>query len=106
MISNYKSNTTLNCQHILTTFKWWHISKFFGGRTGAASLYYKVDRSKGEEIRYVDVTSEYPWTNKYETYPVGHPTIITNPDQNITNYYGIAKIGVLPPHNLFQPVLP
>ena len=27
---------------------------FFGGRTGAASLYYKVDRSKGEEIRYVD----------------------------------------------------
>ena len=80
---------------------------FFGGRTGAASLYYKVDRSKGEEIRYVDVTSEYPWTNKYGTHPVGHPTIITNPeDQNITNYYGIAKIDVLPPYNLFHPVLP
>ena len=80
---------------------------FFGGRTGATSLYSKVDRSKGEEIRYVDVTSEYPWTNKYGTYPVGHPTIITNPeDQNITNYYGIAKIDVLPPYNLFHPVLP
>lgn len=33
---------------------------FFGGRTGAALLYYKADETQGEEIRYVDVTSEYP----------------------------------------------
>ena len=71
---------------------------FFGGRTGAASLYAKVDESQGEEIRYVDVTSEYPWVNKYGTYPIGHPRIITNPDdQDISHYYGIAKVDVLPP---------
>ena len=28
-----------------------------------------------EEIRYIDVTSEYPNVNKYGTYPVGHPDI-------------------------------
>ena len=28
-----------------------------------------------EEISYIDVTSEYPYVNKYGTYPVGHPDI-------------------------------
>ena len=36
---------------------------FFGGRTNAATLYYKA--TEGEQIRYVDVTSLYPWVNKY-----------------------------------------
>lgn len=36
---------------------------FFGRSTGAASLYYMVDENKGEQIRYVDVRSEYPWLN-------------------------------------------
>lgn len=43
---------------------------FFGGRTGAAKLYHKVDETKGEQIRYVDVTSLYPFINKYGTYPL------------------------------------
>lgn len=79
---------------------------FFGGRTGAASLYYKVDESKGEQIRYVDVTSEYPWVNKYGTYPVGHPSIITHPEDQKMSYYGMAKVDILPPYDLFNPVLP
>lgn len=33
---------------------------FFGGRTGAVSLYRQADDTQGEEIRYVDVTPEYP----------------------------------------------
>ena len=37
---------------------------FFGGRTGAVSLYHKV--GSGEEIHYMDVTSLYPWgTRKF-----------------------------------------
>ena len=35
---------------------------YFGGRTGALALH-AVAR-EGEEIRYVDVTSLYPWMNK------------------------------------------
>ena len=80
---------------------------FFGGRTGAASIYKKVNEKQGEEIRFVDVTSEYPWVNKYGTYPVGHPTIFFEPDvQDITHYFGIACVDVLPPFSLFNPVLP
>ena len=80
---------------------------FFGGRTNAVSLYAKTDQSKGEQIRYVDVTSLYPWVNKYGEYPTGHPEIITNPEnQDLSSYFGIAKVTILPPFELYHPVLP
>lgn len=50
---------------------------FFGGRTGAIALHSVA--KEGEEIRYVDFTSLYPWVNKHCSYPIGHPSIITNP---------------------------
>jgi len=38
---------------------------------------------------------------------VGHPNIIVNPtDQDIHNYFGMAKVDVLPPYELYHPVLP
>lgn len=37
---------------------------FFGGRTNAAKLHHKCQ--DGEKIRYLDVTSEYPYVNKYK----------------------------------------
>ena len=78
---------------------------FFGGRTGAVALH--AVASEEEEIRYVDVTSLYPWVNKNARYPIGHPTILTQPrDQNVTSYFGIALVDILPPANLFHPVLP
>ena len=46
---------------------------FFGGRRGAVALH--AVASEGEEIRYVDVTSLYPWVNKNFPYPIGHPLI-------------------------------
>ena len=62
---------------------------------------------EGEEIRYVDVTSLYPWVNKNCTYPIGHPQIITQPDdQSIHSYFGLALVDILPPARLFHPVLP
>ena len=80
---------------------------FFGGRTNAATLYHKAHEKLGEQIRYVDVTSLYPFINKYGKYPVGHPEIITHPeDQNIYSYFGLAKVDVLPPYHLYHPVLP
>lgn len=77
---------------------------FFGGRTNAVKLHYTA--KEDEKIQYYDFTSLYPWTNKYCRYPVGHPTIITNDFQDISNYFGLAKIKVLPPRKLYHPVLP
>ena len=78
---------------------------FFGGRTGAVALH--AVAGEGEEIRYIDITSLYPWVNKTQMYPIGHPTIITQPvDQSINSYFGLALVDILPPTGLYHPVLP
>jgi len=78
---------------------------FFGGRTNAVKLHHKVD--EGETIEYYDFTSLYPWTNKYCRYPIGHPTVLTeNLDVDISKYFGLAKVKILPPRGLYHPVLP
>ena len=80
---------------------------FFGGRTNAVKLHHMAERRLGEKIKYIDVTSLYPWVNKNKTYPVGHPVVIVNPDDpDIHHYFGMAKVDILPPHNLYHPVLP
>ena len=77
---------------------------FFGGRTNAVKLHYKA--KEDEKIQYYDFTSLYPWTNKYCRYPVGHPTIITSDFRDVSDYFGLAKIKVLPSRKLYHPVLP
>jgi len=77
---------------------------FFGGRTGAVSLY--ANTQGDEEIHYADVTSLYPWVNKTQEYPLDHPEIITQPRQSLNEYFGLAKVDILPPTKLFHPVLP
>ena len=47
---------------------------FFGGRTDVVQLHRTA--VTGEEIRYYDYTSFYPWVNKIARYPVGHPELI------------------------------
>ena len=77
---------------------------FFGGRTGAVALHHQA--GPGENI-YVDVTSLYPWVNKTARYPLGHPTIYYEPDdQDLDSYFGIALVTILPPRGLYHPVLP
>ena len=77
---------------------------FFGGRTNAVKLNHRV--TGPEKIKYMDVTSLYPWVNKTGTYPVGHPDIIVNPvDQDIHSYFGLASVDILPPYELYHPVL-
>ena len=45
--------------------------------------------------------------NKNARYPIGHPTIITQPRiQDIASYFGIASVDILAPAELFHPVLP
>ncbi|XP_046569532.1 uncharacterized protein LOC124277858 [Haliotis rubra] len=77
---------------------------FFGGRTNASKLFYETEEK--ENILYMDFTSLYPWVNKYGQYPVGHPQIITRDFKSLEQYFGIAKVKILPPRGLYHPVLP
>ncbi|XP_044594829.1 uncharacterized protein LOC123272194 [Cotesia glomerata] len=90
---------------------------FFGGRTGNAKTYYDVKQDKNgkdiEKIKYVDVCSLYPWVLKRGYFPIGHPTVYVGKECNtlcvnndISKVEGLIKCRVLPPRNLFHPVLP
>lgn len=77
----------------------------FGGRTGAACLYAKAE--EGKDIKYEDVTTLYPWVNKYKENPVRFPLIYSNPrDQSIHHYFGVALVDVLASERLYHPLLP
>ena len=78
---------------------------FFGGRTNAVKLWCDV-KETAKKIKYVDYTSLYPWVNKYGVYPIGHPTIITQDFDDVKNYFGLIKCDILPPRDLYHPVLP
>ena len=78
---------------------------FCGGRTSAVKLYHQV--TPHQKIHYIDVTSLYPWVNKTSVYPKGHPTFITHPGHtDIHQYFGLIQCQILPPRELYHPVLP
>ncbi|XP_063418064.1 uncharacterized protein LOC134700765 [Mytilus trossulus] len=77
---------------------------FSGGRTEAFKLYHEA--KDGEQIKYYDVTSLYPFINKTGKVVLGHPTIITENFDDISKYEGLIKCCVQPPHGLHIPVLP
>ncbi len=74
---------------------------FYGGRTETFKMW-----SKDGPIVYHDVTSLYPWVNSTMMYPIGHPQIILSDFKNISEYFGIVKCKILPPQDLYLPVLP
>ncbi len=74
---------------------------FFGGRTEA----FKLTCSEGA-MGYEDVTSLYPWVNFWMRYPIGHPEVVTHKFKSLDEYFGIVKCSVLPPKDLYIPVLP
>ena len=86
---------------------------FFGGRTGNIVKMYKC--RNGEKINYVDVCSLYPYICKRGRYPIGHPKLYVGEKEcrefvgspyNINKIDGLVKCDVLPPRNLFHPILP
>ena len=77
----------------------------FGGRTNAVKLYHEV--SGDQEIKYADICSLYPFVNKYREYPIGHPKILSQEQIGpVEQYRGLIKCQVLPPQDLWMPVLP
>ena len=77
---------------------------FFGGRTN--NLFFNYICRENEIIRYLDVTSLYPSVLVKNEYPIGHPDIINEFPNKDLNYFGFIKCKVLPPQNLYIPVLP
>ena len=78
---------------------------FCGGRTNAVKLYHHVTPT--QKIHYIDVTSLYPWVNKTCVYPKGHPHITSTPGHtDIHQYFGLIQCQILPPRELYHPVLP
>ena len=78
---------------------------FFGGRTNAIKLYHKVQND--EQIHYSDMISLYPCASLECEYPIGQPELIDQPrTTDISRYYGLVKCKILPPYELYHPVLP
>ncbi|KAG5889399.1 hypothetical protein JTB14_018273 [Gonioctena quinquepunctata] len=78
---------------------------FYGGRTGNTFEYYKAQND--EKIKYVDVCSLYPWVCKYGKFPVGHPKVYVGSEcPTLSSVSGLIRCKVLPPRELFHPVLP
>lgn len=100
--------TYLNTLPILNSLPLEPRNAFFGGRTGNAKTYHKCEE-EGESIQYVDVCSLYPYVCKRGHYPLGHPTVHVGDRvcrELGLNVNGILKCKVLPPLNLYHPVLP
>ena len=91
--------------------RWLHVDPlqpceaFYGGRTNALRLHYAADVATGERIRYFDFCSLYPYINKYGRYACGAPRKLRGSDIP-ERVEGLLKCRVLPPRNLYIPVLP
>ncbi|KAK5645174.1 hypothetical protein RI129_006475 [Pyrocoelia pectoralis] len=82
---------------------------FYGGRTGCTKLKYTT--KEGEKIKYVDVCSLYPYICKYGRFPLKHPEVFVGEEcKNFIDKngipHGVIKCSILPPQNLYHPVLP
>ena len=78
---------------------------FFGGRTNAIKFHHKVQEN--EKIHYSNMILLYPCANLEYDYPIGHPEFIDQPKTtDISRYYGLVKCKILPPYELYHPVLP
>ena len=77
---------------------------FYGGRVDAMRLFYEV--AENERIMMFDFTSLYPFCNKNNSYPVGHPKIITDNFKDASEYFGLIKCEILAPKNLYHALLP
>ena len=74
----------------------------FGGRCEAFYLIKQIPN----EAFYDDVVSLYPSVQKMKHFPKGHAKQIVKPKEFDNTWFGLIKTKILPPRNLFIPVLP
>ena len=78
----------------------------YGGRTECFKRYVKcTDKQK---IFYFDVVSLYPTVNSLDDYAVGFKKYVNVHPNDILNdkFIGLVKCDVIPPKDLYKPVLP
>jgi hypothetical protein len=78
---------------------------FYGARTEVFKIH--TEAASHQQIKYQDYCSLYPFIMKNRDLPLGHATIITSDfKKTIDDYFGIIKLKILPPQDLYIPVLP
>ena len=77
---------------------------FFGGRVNSTKFIYET--GDDEKVHYLDFCSLYPFILKTRPMPIFTPRVITEDFASLDQYFGLAKVKVLPPTNLYIPVLP
>ena len=77
-----------------------------GGRTEAFKSHVKCNEH--QKIFYLDVVSLYPTVNALDDYAVGFRKYVDITVEDIVNdkFIGLVKCDVVPPKNLYKPVLP
>ena len=78
---------------------------FFGGQTEPFKLIYNL-KNLNQKGKYIDVCSLYPTVMCYDEFPIGKPKIISKPNYYDKEWFGLVYCKVLPPRNLYIPVLP
>ena len=79
----------------------------YGGRTEVFSTYKKITNTLScSRMNYFDIMSLYPSVNLFDDYPINHETRYYNQKKWKTDWFGLAKISILPPRKLYHPVLP
>ena len=81
----------------------------FGARTNPVKLYYKCLGT--EQIKHQDVTSKYLYVMKDFAYPIKdfQRHRLHDPDSPLISpdkLFGLQKCDLVPPTNLYHPVLP
>ena len=78
---------------------------FYGGRTNCVKKFVKVEGDS--RLRCTDICSLYPFINQFGKYPSQHPIQQLHPNcPHPNDFEGLIKCKVLPPDNLYHPVLP
>ena len=77
---------------------------YHGGRTN--NLMFTWTAGPDERLRYLDFTSLYPYVLATNPFPGGHPTVYRQYFPPIDKVFGFISCKVLPPKNLYLPVLP
>ena len=92
----------------------WIRSGFYGGRTQVFQGHVTADTAAGEVIKYMDVTSLYPWVNSNCEYPLGTGVLteysepLTDPARVsalVTDSFGFLEVDIECPSDLLLPVL-
>ena len=79
----------------------------YGGRNEVFNLYKKCV-TPSQQILFQDFMSLYPAVMCKEKYPLGPPSRIKlfPKNEELYSFFGVAKVRVLPPRDLWIPVLP